>query len=246
MVHNTIKQNTVLRGYETDFRGEIKPSFILGLMQEIAGDHAQEMGLGFDDMRKRGYIWVLSKIYAEIARRPKFGEAVEVTTWPLAPGKAICDRHFLIRSGNEVCIRAVSRWCILKMGSFRIAPQSLFPSLIEQYSDEKGVDYDNWQIPPLVEEAEPAFTVRLANADYDQNRHVNNIRYADYVFDCFSVEELERLQLKSFQMNYLKQCYEGDVLHLYRREAEPGVFIVEGRKGTEVVVAARICFAEQK
>ena len=246
MARNTIAQSSVLRGYETDFQGEIKPSFILGLMQEIAGDHAQEMGLGFDDMRERGYIWVLSKIYAEIERRPKFGETIEVRTWPLAPGKAICDRHYLMRVGGEVCVRAVSRWCILKMGSFRIAPQSLFPCLIEQYNNEKSVDFDNWQIPPLVEEAEPAFTVRLANADYDKNRHVNNMRYADYVFDCFSVEELERLQLKNFQMSYLKQCYEGDVLNLYRKETEPGVFIVEGRKGAEAVVAARVCFTERK
>ena len=105
---------------------------------------------------------------------------------------------------------------------------------------------ENWQIPPLTSETEPAYAVRLANADYDKNRHVNNMRYADYVFDCFSVEKLERLQLKSFQMNYLKQCYEGDTLDLYKKEIEKGVFVVEGRKGAEAVVAARICFEERK
>ena len=246
MVRNTIAQTAILRGYETDFQGEIKPSFILGLMQEIAGEHACEMGLGYDEMRNRGYIWVLSKIYVEIDRRPKFGDEVEIITWPRTPGKAICERHFLMRCGGENCIRAVSRWCILKTGSNRIAPQSLFTSGIEVYNDAECVSCGDWLIPSLSEETKSAFTVCLANADYDQNRHVNNIRYADYVFDCFSVEELERLKLKSFQMHYLKQCYEGDILNLYKKETEKGVFVVEGRKGADAVIAARICFAERK
>lgn len=38
----------------------------------------------------------------------------------------------------------------------------------------------------------------VANSEYDHNMHVNNTRYADYCFNCFSVAELKEKKLKGF------------------------------------------------
>lgn len=243
MVRNKITEKSTLRAYESDFRGEIKPSFILGLFQEVAGEHADEMGLGFADLRAKGCFWVLSKIYVEICDRPKHRDEVTVETWPHTPGKAIYERSFVILRGGKVAVRALSRWCILQDDNYRIVPSARLPQKIESFIEERSVGCEDWQIPTLGEDR-PAFTVMVANADYDENRHVNNIRYADYVFDCFSVAELESRKLKNFQMHYLQQSHEGDALDFYRKEVEKNIFVVEGRRGKDVVIAARICFSE--
>ena len=69
-VKNVLEREFVLRNYETDFAGRIKPSAILGFFQETAGDHSQAMGMGNVDLAKHGFFWVLSKIYVSIERRP--------------------------------------------------------------------------------------------------------------------------------------------------------------------------------
>ena len=75
------------------------------------------------------------------------------------------------------------------------------------------------------------------------NNHVNNIKYADYIFNCFSVAELKARRLKAFQIHYVKQSHENDVLDFYREERENGVFTIEGIKnGGEQVIAARVWF----
>ena len=125
----------------------------------------------------------------------------------------------------------------------RILPCSRIEQPEIDFREEKSVVFDDWAIPEVSRFGGAAFSLRIANSEYDLNRHVNNIRYADYVFNCFSVKELEEKDLKSFQLHYIKQTHENDLLEMYREEVAPGVFAIEGVKnGDETVVAARVCF----
>ncbi len=243
-VKNQIERSYVLRNYETDFRCEIKPSAVLGFFQEAAGDHSVEMGLGFQDLAKQGYYWVLSKIYVEFMRRPMFGETVHVATWPHEPNKAIYERSFTMRGDDgELSVRAFSRWCILRNDG-RIVPCSRVAQPAMDFLTERAVSWEDWVIPTQAVLGEPDYALRVANSEYDLNRHVNNIKYADYVFNCFSVRELEAKRLRSFQLHYVKQSFENDHLAFYRQEIAEGDYVIEGiRNGDETVVTARVRFA---
>ncbi len=239
---NCLRRDFVLRNYETDFCQQIKPSTVLGFFQETAGDHSEEMGLGYRKLGEQGLFWVLSKIYVEVERRPKYAEKVSVVTWPHEPNKAIYERSFLLEDAEGVAMRAYSRWCILQAGSGRICPCSRLEQPEIDFIGEKSVAFDAWGIPSVPRENGPAFSLRIANSEYDLNYHVNNIKYADYVFNCFTVKELESRRLKSFQLHYVKQTHEGDLLEMFREEVSPGVFAIEGVKnGEETVVSARVC-----
>ena len=247
MVNNKITNIIKVHGFETDFEGEIKPSSILGILQEIATEHAEEMGLGYADLIQSGYIWVLSKIFVSIETRPKILDTVEVSSWPHSPGKAVFDRSFLVKdTKGEICLRSYSRWCILKASNFRIMPTSQFPNRIGQFIETPSIEFNDWNIPSIKPEGSADYKIRIANSEYDRNCHVNNTKYADYIFNCFHIEELKKLQIKSFQFHYLKQSYEGEVLSFYRQKVEEDVYIVEGiRNDSEKVVSARICFQER-
>ncbi len=239
---SSLQREFILRNYETDFMQRMKPSSVLGFFQETAGDHSEEMGLGYKSLAEKGCFWVLSKIYVEVMRRPVYGEKIKVVTWPHEPNKAIYERSFLLEDGAGAAMRAYSRWCILQT-SGRILPCSRIEQPEIDFREEKSVVFDDWAIPEVSRSGGAAFSLRIANSEYDLNRHVNNIRYADYVFNCFSVKELEEKKLKSFQLHYIKQTHENDLLEMYREEVAPGVFAIEGVKnGDETVVAARVCF----
>ena len=82
---NQLIRKFTVRNYETDFEQKLKPSAVLGYFQETAGDHSEEMGLGFKKLAQDGFYWVLSKIYVEIDRLPEFRDEISVATWPHLP-----------------------------------------------------------------------------------------------------------------------------------------------------------------
>ena len=93
------------------------------------------------------------------------------------------------------------------------------------------------------EDGELKFSLTIANSEYDHNMHVNNTRYADYCFNCFSVAELAERRLKQFSISYLKQCKEGENLKFYRKEQEVGCYLVHGfNELGEIVVQSLIVF----
>ena len=85
-------------------------------------------------------------------------------------------------------------------------------------------------------------TVR--NSEYDHNMHVNNTRYADYCFNCFTLQELADKKLQSLAITYVKQCREDETLRFYRKEIADGVYLVQGvNEARDIVVQAKIAFA---
>lgn len=241
---NKLERNFTIRNYETDFAQKLKPSAVLGYFQETAGDHSEEMGLGFAKLAQEGHFWVLSKIYAEVESLPAFRDEITVATWPHVPNKAIYERSFTVRGASgELLLRAFSRWCILDAKNGRIVPCSKIAQPEIDFIDERAAECGEWRIDGVQEKTLPAFSIKIANSEYDLNNHVNNIKYADYIFNCFSVAELKARRLKAFQIHYVKQSHENDVLDFYREERENGVFTIEGIKnGEEQVIAARVWF----
>ena len=77
----------VLRASDFDKFGQIKPSAVLDLFQDAAGQHAEEIGVGFKAMLERSYLWVLTRIKFKILSCPKSYQKVIVKTWPLAPNR---------------------------------------------------------------------------------------------------------------------------------------------------------------
>ena len=241
---NKISRKFTLRNYETDFDQKLKPSALLGYFQETAGDHSEEMGLGFAKLAGEGRFWVLSKIYVEVDKRPSFRDEITVETWPHVPNKAIYERSFSVRgSAGESLLRAFSRWCILDAKNGRIVPCAKIDQPEIDFIGEHAADCADWRVVTVCEKTIPAFSLKIANSEYDLNNHVNNIKYADYIFNCFSVEELRARRLKAFQIHYSRQSHENDVLEFYREETGDGEFIIEGIKnGSEQVIAAKVWF----
>ncbi len=229
---------------DVDFKDEMKVSTALSLMEEVACGSADELGFGYEYVKPKGYAFVVSNIYLECKSPIPLGTTVRVKTWPKVPSHVVFGREYQLEDeqGNSL-IDATSRWCLIDLQEGKILQSKLIDNQdFSTYNTRELFENVKWKIPAFpVEEGELRFTLHVANSEYDHNMHVNNTRYADYCFNCFSVQELSKTKLKSFMISYVKQCREGETLLFYRKKAEDGKYLVQGlNEGNEIVVQAAI------
>ena len=85
--------------------------------------------------------------------------------------------------------------------------------------------------------------MRVKPSHCDHYMHANNTRYADFFFDCFSMEELSARRVSSFQIVYSKQAREGKELALFREDLE-NCTVLELRSEGELLSQMRVVFQE--
>jgi acyl-ACP thioesterase len=148
---------------------------------------------------------------------------------------------------GEILLNASSRWCLIDVESGKLLQSKAIDNQdYSTYNTSKVMENVKWKIPTFrTEEGDLKFSLKIANSEYDHNMHVNNARYADYCFNCFSVAELAEKRLQSFSITYVKQCKENENLYFYLKRAEDKGYLVHGfNEQDELVVQSHIVFEE--
>lgn len=231
-----------LRYSDFDFRDELKLSALLSILQESAGASADELGFGYDALKRQGFGFIVAGTYCEFHRPVGLGETLTLETWPQPPRHVIFDREYRLFDGRgENVISATSRWCLVDLANFSmLLPERLGKVHAEcPYRAEKAVETPRWKLPRIAN-GKLSHTVTIGASFCDHYMHVNNALYADLFFDCFEMAEWTR-PVKSFQICYAGQVKENDELMLFREDGE-GESLLEARRGEELVTACKICF----
>ncbi len=238
-------KNFDVRYCDVDFKDELKASTILNYFEEAACASADELGFGYAFIKPRGYAFMVTNLCMEFSRPVTLFDKVSVHTWPLPPSYVVFGREYQLFAGEECAIRASSRWCLIDRKDGRVAQSKVIDNQdYSTYNTSRALEVKKWKLPVFpIEEGELKFEIKIFNSEYDHNMHVNNTRYADYCFNCFSVEELSKKQLRRFSISYVKQCREGDFLRFYKKETDEGTLIEGVNELDEIVVQAEIVFA---
>lgn len=232
---------------DVDFKDELKPSALLAYLEESACSSADELGFGYAYLKPKNYAFMLTNIRCEFLAPVPLGERISVVTWPTPPSYVVFGREYRVKSEKgEILLNATSRWCMADTLSGKLLPSRLLNEQdFSTYNLARALEINRWKIPAFAkEEGELRFSMTVANSEYDHNMHVNNTRYADYCFNCFSVAELSERKLRGFAVCYVRQCREGDKLRFFRKAAGENEFLIQGvNDADEIVVQAEIAFA---
>lgn len=233
-----------LRYSDFDFKDELSLSALLSLAQESAGASADELGFGYEALKKISCGFIVVNTYCKFARPIRLGDRIAVETWPLPPRHVIFERdsRVLTESGEELAAIA-SRWCLVDMTTFTMLPPERLGAAHENcpYRAEKTVETPSWKIPKA--EGERIFTRTVRASDCDHYFHANNAKYADFFLDCFTLGELRARPVSAFQIAYVRQAKEGTELEFFRTDGENGS-VCEARSGGETFAQFRIWFGE--
>lgn len=235
------KKNYEIRYTDVDFADVIKLSSLTSLMEESACLSADELGFGYDVLTPKNIGFVLVNWYMEFYRPIKLGEVLTIATWPIKPNKLIVLRDFELYVGDEKVGAATSRWCLVDLANFTTLPSAaIFANDTREYNDFRSVDFNSWKLP-AVDSDEVCYSKYVSYSDYDHYDHVNNTKYADFLLDAFSVDELKNKYIKSSQITYVKQCKYGEKIDFVKKEVD-GAWFVEGRVDGEPRVRMKVVF----
>lgn len=228
-----------LRISDFSMHDELLPQAILDLFQDVAGKHADNLKIGFNDLIHRDLIWVLLRSKFEIVKNPKLYSTVIVKTWPKQKGKIDFDREYLITDENgDVLVKGISKWVIVNFKTRRMSFTRDINYDCEILNDENFIGafpkIEDFDITNL-----DFYQDKTSFCDLDHNGHVNNAKYAKYVLNTIKLDKNEKI--KSFQLDHIKELSPDIVIKNYYKRENKNIYV----KGiTEDNIVSYICKIE--
>lgn len=202
---------------------KLRPYTILDLFQEMAGSHAEELGVGYDSMLEKGYNWVITKNKFIVNKYPKPSEVVNVCTWPIIPGRADFDRAYLIKNLNgEVLVEGLSKWCVIDSITHRIIRSDKVKFNGEYISTKSNLEFERGVI---IEKSELdfVFDYLVTPSMLDHYHHMNNAKYAEVVLDV--VRSHTNNQIQGVQINNFNEVKCGEIIKVYNKKIDGGILV---------------------
>lgn len=204
MGKNIYQEKFRLRVSDYDCHDRLNVSSILDLCQDVAGKHADELKVGFDDFIKENKVWMIIRTQIEFVEYPSLSSTVLVKTWPHQPNRIDMDRDYLITSedGSKVFVKASQKWvgCSSITRSLIRARDIHFD--IDGYYEERLFDNDFSKLDFDDSSFEEVVT-KTSYLDLDHNGHINNVKYFNYILN--SISELQGKVIKKMQIDYLHE-----------------------------------------
>ena len=196
----------------TDRFGRVKASFLLDILQEVAGDHSAILGTDRQALTDRNLFWAVIRHRVQISRFPGTGETLRVETWPMPTTRTAYPRSTIAydENGQEV-FRAISLWVLMD----RDTRAMVLPgrSGVEVNGLLRGCEL---AAPgSMVPREFPETAARQVHfSDLDINGHMNNCRYLDWITDLLPSDFHRAHSLAEFTICYLSEIREGEELLL--------------------------------
>lgn len=211
---------------EVDLFGQMKPSALLGMLQEAAVGATGELKMNAPRlMEKYHAFWVVSRWQTELLRPLFWEEQVTVRTWHRGSSGASLYRDFELFADGQSIGRATSLWVMTDPDSRRLVP-------VRDCAELRGTDggalnrTEKIRRVALPEAFDRRAFREMHYSDTDMNGHVNNTRYADFACDAVGLETLGQGRFVSgLHLCFLSECRAGETLALDSAVLGDGCFV---------------------
>lgn len=181
------------------------------IMQNAAGAHCEEIGLGAAVTGPKNLIWVVVRQLTEMTRWPKTGEEFELLTWPGDTRHMFYPRYTLLKdAAGETLGRSCALWTLVDRTSRKMIKPPDYGVVL------KGL-VTGWEAPtptaPRMLPAEQSAGFTVTPEVLDSNGHMNNTRYYDLAERVMGVAAQGRTLLRAVT-EYTSEAREGERIAL--------------------------------
>ncbi|MBE6133223.1 MAG: hypothetical protein E7178_00970 [Erysipelotrichaceae bacterium] len=196
-----------------------KISTLFVYMQDVAMEHAEQLGIGKENTMDKGMMWVVTRTALTIYRLPKYLEEVIVTTYPGDDMKFIYPRYYNIKDkhGNLLVI-ASATWMVLNKSTHTVNFNPFNGKVLPSEHMEKEEPLPGRLAPSEVSLID---TRKVRNSDVDINNHLNNTRYIEYITDSHDNEFYNKHSIHHLTIEYKKEIKINQKVEIYSNNANP-------------------------
>jgi len=192
-----------------------------------------------------GMAWVLSRLAIEIKKLPAWGEEFFLETWPLGNKRIFYRRDYRLDNGHETMISASSYWIPLDLHNKRPKLIAIDETVLRANQGRFGLNR-SFESIPAVNANNRSEPVTARYSDLDQNKHVNNARYVEWIFDYLWPDIPGTGMPRFFEIEYKQEVKPGDVVHFNKNIPDnlTNIYLVEGtiESSSQSCLRSRITF----
>ena len=221
-------------------QGELAPAQLVQEILEVATEHADALGVGFDRLAEDGNLWVLSRIAIEMNRYPRLHERYALTTWIEGYNRHFSERNFEITAADgETLGYARTIWVAINIDTRRPADLTSIEHLRGTVSD-RPCPIDRQGKIRAGAEPQVCDTYTFRVSDIDVNRHVNSARYVEIILNQLGLEEYDRCMLTRFEIEYRREAHYGDTVEVESTLGPDGMITALMLAGTPVCLSRAV------
>ena len=184
--------------------GFLKYTDLCNLLQLTAASHSEVGGISFTDMQEFNQAWVLSRMRVEITELPKWRDVVTVKTWINSLENSRSVRALEMYVNGKKIVGSETFWAVFNTEARRPEPLALPYQHFELYPENRATEMGFSKIN-LSQEKEEIFERTVSLSDLDIVNHANNVKYLEWCLDLVDENKILYQQVKSFEMNFLKE-----------------------------------------
>lgn len=222
------KKYVIDTGY-VDKNLRLRISNLFLMFQEIAEEHAENIGIGRDKVFDVGRKWIITRHYLKIDHLPTYGDEVTLTTYPGKYNPYFYYRYFYLSDKDgKILARAASIWAIIDAKTNKVVVNAFDKKLPEESRE------DELPLPRKIEEdtSTKVMETKVQYSDIDLNGHLNNTRYIEYIQNIHDSSYYKDNVLDEVIVNYFSEIKENEIVSLYSERSDKKEIIkgaVDGR-----------------
>lgn len=217
--------------------GYLKYVDLCNLLQLTAAEHSIAGGLSFNDMQVFDQAWVLSRIRVEIEALPKWQDKIIVKTWIESLQGSYSVRNMEMYLDGKKIVGATTFWAVLNTKLRKAEALALPYGHFELFPDWHATEIPFSKINFLKDTIVVAER-KVVLSDLDIVMHANNVKYLEWCLDTLPIKPLLQMEMKSLEMNFLRELNLDDTVQVNVLETENPEFFTVTKNG-------KVCFALQ-
>ena len=212
-----------------NFNSTVPITELIKMFQIATFNHSQNIELDHKSMEtKSGAFWVVTKMKLCVKDNIYSQDKVSVTTWTHEIGSVRALRDCVFKCGNKVKVKGVAEWCCLDFRTRKLRKLNtiVYPDLEMEKTKNNNLVFSN--LKEDVGENHKVYSKTIQSTDIDLNNHTNNMIYNYMALNAFSCEELKSFSIKEYEIYFVNESYEGDVIDIYKKKLK-NVYYIEGK-----------------
>lgn len=220
------------------FTKEVNPASVLKNMEVLAEEHSELLGTGLDDALELGFFWILRSTKFVFYKSPILNDIISVKTWPAGIDGLRILRRYEYRIKDEIIGEAFNTWVTFDINTRKLIVSDYYKNIIKSMPI-KEEDFFKLRKVTIPKDASFSYQKEVRNSDIDMNNHLNNVKYAEIIYNAIPHDILIDNHISEIQIDFMRESKLGDKINIFIKH-QGNIIYINGKKEGHVSFRAKV------